>query len=190
MGSALHTAAQAPAKDAASPSGSMPFQPLKAGNGSPGDADNAPARRVHKIVYGAMGRSPDLALFISEGTNTIREWLTAMMQHAQMSQNTSSEKMVRTYLGGYYPARDRAAIESVMAEDFHVTSPVDNRLERKTYLEHFRHLGLVALCTLVGCNIVLVQAQAHGKTSPLATGLYPNHCSVIQVRNERKQYDD
>jgi len=39
-----------------------------------------------------------------------------MTQQAQMAQNTDAEKMVRTYLGAY-PARDRAAIESVMGSD-------------------------------------------------------------------------
>ena len=31
--------------------------------------------------------------------------------------------------------KDRAAIEAVIAEDFHFTSPLDNRLDRKTYFE-------------------------------------------------------
>ena len=42
--------------------------------------------------------------------------------------------MVRTYFGAY-PARDRAAIETVIAEDFHFTSPLDNRIDRRTYFE-------------------------------------------------------
>lgn len=57
-----------------------------------------------------------------------------MTQHAQMSQDINAEKVVRTYFGAY-PARDRAAIESVMAEDFHFTSPLDNRIDRRTYFE-------------------------------------------------------
>ena len=32
-----------------------------------------------------------------------------------------------------YVDKDRAAIESVIADDFHFTSPLDNRLDRKTY---------------------------------------------------------
>jgi len=32
-----------------------------------------------------------------------------------------------------YVAKDRAAIEKVIAEDFHFTSPLDNRLDRDTY---------------------------------------------------------
>jgi hypothetical protein len=32
-----------------------------------------------------------------------------------------------------YVAKDRAAIESLLAEDFHFTSPFDNRLDRATY---------------------------------------------------------
>jgi len=29
--------------------------------------------------------------------------------------------------------KDRAAIEKIIAEDFHFTSPLDNRLDRETY---------------------------------------------------------
>ena len=34
-----------------------------------------------------------------------------------------------------YVDKDRAAIEAVLADDFHFTSPLDNRLDRKTYFE-------------------------------------------------------
>jgi ketosteroid isomerase-like protein len=34
-----------------------------------------------------------------------------------------------------YVRKDRKAIESLLAEDFHFTSPLDNRLDRKTYFE-------------------------------------------------------
>jgi len=34
-----------------------------------------------------------------------------------------------------YRARDRAAIEAVIADDFHFTSPRDNRIDRQTYFE-------------------------------------------------------
>lgn len=32
-----------------------------------------------------------------------------------------------------YVTKDRAALEGVLAEDFHFTSPLDNRLDRETY---------------------------------------------------------
>jgi len=32
-----------------------------------------------------------------------------------------------------YVTKDRAAIEKLIAEDFHFTSPLDNRLDRETY---------------------------------------------------------
>jgi hypothetical protein len=32
-----------------------------------------------------------------------------------------------------YVAKDRAAIEEVIADDFHFSSPLDNRIDRKTY---------------------------------------------------------
>src|SRR5258705_12885676 len=34
-----------------------------------------------------------------------------------------------------YVNKDRAAIEQLLADDFHFTSPLDNRLDRKTYFE-------------------------------------------------------
>lgn len=34
-----------------------------------------------------------------------------------------------------YVKKDRAAIEALLADDFHFTSPLDNRLDRSTYLE-------------------------------------------------------
>ena len=53
-----------------------------------------------------------------------------------------------------YVDKDRAAIESVIADDFHFTSPLDNRLDRKTYFERcwpnsetiagFEYVNLVA----------------------------------------------
>ena len=32
-----------------------------------------------------------------------------------------------------YAAKDRAAIEALIADDFHFTSPLDNRIDRRTY---------------------------------------------------------
>jgi len=34
-----------------------------------------------------------------------------------------------------YVKKDRAAIEALIADDFHFTSPLDNRIDRKTYFE-------------------------------------------------------
>ena len=34
-----------------------------------------------------------------------------------------------------YVDKDRAAIEAVIAEDFHFSSPLDNRIDRRTYFE-------------------------------------------------------
>jgi len=32
-----------------------------------------------------------------------------------------------------YVSKDRAAIEALIAEDYHFTSPIDNALDRETY---------------------------------------------------------
>src|SRR5262245_33348663 len=34
-----------------------------------------------------------------------------------------------------YVDKDRAALERILGDDFHFTSPLDNRLDRKTYFE-------------------------------------------------------
>ena len=34
-----------------------------------------------------------------------------------------------------YASKDREAIEVLLADDFHFTSPLDNRIDRKTYFE-------------------------------------------------------
>ena len=41
-----------------------------------------------------------------------------------------AKRMYRAYVD-----KDRSAIERLIAEDFHFTSPLDNRLDRKTYFE-------------------------------------------------------
>jgi ketosteroid isomerase-like protein len=53
-----------------------------------------------------------------------------------------------------YVNKDRKAIEALIAEDFHFTSPLDNRIDRATYfarcwpqsetIEHFEFIHLVA----------------------------------------------
>jgi ketosteroid isomerase-like protein len=45
--------------------------------------------------------------------------------------------MLNTVRAGYeaYAANDRSAIEDLIAPDFHFTSPLDNRIDRKTYFE-------------------------------------------------------
>jgi ketosteroid isomerase-like protein len=45
----------------------------------------------------------------------------------------SAEVARRSYLA--YVDKDRAAMERLISEDFHFTSPLDNRLDRKTYFE-------------------------------------------------------
>src|SRR5436190_16547011 len=44
------------------------------------------------------------------------------------------EKLVRSCFDAY-ATKDRVAIEALLADDFHFTSPLDNRIDRKTYFE-------------------------------------------------------
>jgi hypothetical protein len=43
-------------------------------------------------------------------------------------------KLIRAALQAYVK-KDRGAIESVLADDYHFTSPLDNRLDRESYFE-------------------------------------------------------
>ena len=45
------------------------------------------------------------------------------------------EKAIALVKASYdaYVAKDRAALERILSDDFHFTSPLDNRLERATY---------------------------------------------------------
>lgn len=67
-----------------------------------------------------------------------------------------------------YVKKDRAAIEKLIAPDFRFTSPLDNRIDRKTYFERcwpnskhiaefqYRRIGIVDDCvvvTYVGRNL-------------------------------------
>ena len=45
-----------------------------------------------------------------------------------------NELLARAYYQSYVD-KDRAAIERLLAEDFHFTSPLDNRLDRAAYFE-------------------------------------------------------
>jgi ketosteroid isomerase-like protein len=57
----------------------------------------------------------------------------AMMGEAEISGNeTAAIKAVRTVFQAYAD-RNRAAIEQVLAEDFHFSSPCDNRIDRDIY---------------------------------------------------------
>lgn len=54
------------------------------------------------------------------------------MSKAQMATTDDAVAIARA---GYdaYVAKNRAAIEKLIAEDFHFTSPLDNRIDRLTY---------------------------------------------------------
>ncbi|MBC8073154.1 MAG: nuclear transport factor 2 family protein [Deltaproteobacteria bacterium] len=43
-----------------------------------------------------------------------------------------TEALVRR-LYAAWPAKDRATVDSIVADDFHFTSPLDNRLDRETF---------------------------------------------------------
>ena len=45
-----------------------------------------------------------------------------------------NDVLARAYYQAYVD-KDRPAIEALLAEDFHFTSPLDNRLDRATYFE-------------------------------------------------------
>lgn len=49
-------------------------------------------------------------------------------------QGRDGDAIVRAVFAAY-TAKDRAAIERLIAPDFHFTSPLDNRIDRATYFE-------------------------------------------------------
>jgi hypothetical protein len=55
-----------------------------------------------------------------------------------------------------YVTKDRAALEAVLAEDFHFTSPLDNRLDRETY---FRRCWLNSR-TIAGFDFIYLVTDA------------------------------
>jgi ketosteroid isomerase-like protein len=73
-----------------------------------------------------------------------------------------SEKAISLVRSSYaaYVKKDRAALEKVLADDFRFTSPLDNRLDRKTYFERcwpnsarIRDFEFVDLVTLDGRKV-------------------------------------
>ena len=46
---------------------------------------------------------------------------------------SSPEQVVRACYAAY-ETRNRAALEALLGDDFHFTSPMDNRLDREAYL--------------------------------------------------------
>ena len=55
-----------------------------------------------------------------------------------MATETASDRTARNVeiaraAYGAYVTKDRAALEAIIASDFHFTSPLDNRLDRETY---------------------------------------------------------
>jgi ketosteroid isomerase-like protein len=50
---------------------------------------------------------------------------------------TATNEIVAIARASYeaYVEKDRAAIEKLIADDFHFTSPLDNRIDRKTYFD-------------------------------------------------------
>ena len=75
--------------------------------------------------------------------------------------STSPLAVARACLQAYV-AKDRAAIEAVLADDFHFTSPIDNALDRATYMKicwpnSAMFAGFDSICELEkGENAVMV----------------------------------
>ena len=59
---------------------------------------------------------------------------TAAAPKPRMNDNSDPVSIARASYEAYV-SKDRAAIEKLIADDFHFTSPIDNRIDRKTYFE-------------------------------------------------------
>jgi ketosteroid isomerase-like protein len=58
-----------------------------------------------------------------------------MADNGRPAPTDQREKAIALVKASYeaYVAKDRAALERILSDDFHFTSPLDNRLERATY---------------------------------------------------------
>ena len=75
------------------------------------------------------------------------------MAKEKMAKTNDVEEIARAAYEAYV-AKDRAKIERLIADDFHFTSPLDNRIDRATYFERcwpnsawikdFAYINLVA----------------------------------------------
>lgn len=59
---------------------------------------------------------------------------TAAARNPRMNDNSDPVSVARASYEAYV-SKDRAAIEKLIADDFHFTSPLDNRIGRQTYFE-------------------------------------------------------
>ena len=57
------------------------------------------------------------------------------MIHARMNKKDDAISIARTAYEAYV-RKDRAVIEELIAEDFHFTSPLDNRIDRAAYFNY------------------------------------------------------
>ena len=59
------------------------------------------------------------------------------MQSGVRTTDQSESRIVDIVKASYaaFVAKDRSAIEALIADDFHFTSPLDNRIDRTTYFE-------------------------------------------------------
>jgi ketosteroid isomerase-like protein len=62
---------------------------------------------------------------------------SVMNDNVRPIQGRDLEKALSIVKASYaaYVDKDRAALERILADDFHFTSPLDNRLDRKSYFE-------------------------------------------------------
>jgi ketosteroid isomerase-like protein len=84
-----------------------------------------------------------------------------------MKTQASPEKLIRSCYAAY-ERRNRKALEALLSDDFRFTSPIDNRLDRETYLricwpnsESLEHFEILRL--LVDGDQAFVTYEAHAK---------------------------
>src|SRR5262245_53601488 len=110
--------------------------------------------------FGALANGKErfiaLRIFVIGGKRGV------MNDNVRIAGDAESEKAISLVKSSYaaYVKKDRAALEKVLADDFHFTSPLDNRLDRKTYFERcwpnsarIRDFDFVDLVTLDGRKV-------------------------------------
>ena len=80
---------------------------------------------------------------------------------------------------GAYADKDRAAIEALIADDFHFTSPLDNRIDRATYFARcWPNNAMIA-----GYNFISIAADGDRLFVANTSGKRFRNTEILTVRN-------
>jgi ketosteroid isomerase-like protein len=112
---------------------------------------------------------------------------SAPVQSAQTNEKAMSDDNLHIACACYqaYADKDRATLETLISDDFHFTSPLDNRIDRTTYFERcwpnnrtIRGYDFVHLAAEGDCVFITYEAES-------TTGRRFRNTEVMTIRNGR-----